>query len=272
MKTPITYYGGKQQMVKYILPLIPEHKIYVEPFFGGGAILFAKEKSEHEVINDLNSEVINFYYTLKVNTAKLFKEVSGTMAARDAFKQAKIVYDNPEMFDSVKRAWAFYTAASQAFSSNFSSYGYGLDNACIRKCANKRDAYFNAYAERLKYVEVENNDALKVIKSRDTAKSFFYCDPPYYNSNCGPYNGYSISDYTLLLKQLAVLKGKFLLSSYPSPVLDTYVAKHKWHQVSVKKKIAVSAAATHDKTEVLTANYSIEKQWTSLLQTISKSK
>jgi DNA adenine methylase len=56
MKTPITYYGGKQTLLKYLLPLIPQHKMYCEPFFGGGAVFFAKPKSEVEVINDINVE------------------------------------------------------------------------------------------------------------------------------------------------------------------------------------------------------------------------
>ena len=54
MKTPITYYGGKQSMLSIILPMIPEHNLYCEPFFGGGAVFFAKEPSKIEVINDTN--------------------------------------------------------------------------------------------------------------------------------------------------------------------------------------------------------------------------
>ena len=54
MKTPITYYGGKQTMLKYILPLIPTHSLYTEAFCGGAAVFFAKPPSDGEVINDLN--------------------------------------------------------------------------------------------------------------------------------------------------------------------------------------------------------------------------
>ena len=43
MKTPISYYGGKQTMLKHILPLIPDHKLYTEAFCGGAAVLFAKK-------------------------------------------------------------------------------------------------------------------------------------------------------------------------------------------------------------------------------------
>lgn len=50
MRTPITYYGGKQMMAEQIINILPEHKIYCEPYFGGGAVFFAKPKSYLEVI------------------------------------------------------------------------------------------------------------------------------------------------------------------------------------------------------------------------------
>ena len=59
-KTPLAYYGGKQKLVPVILPLIPAHDIYIEPFVGGGALFWAKKPSNLEVINDNNRELINF--------------------------------------------------------------------------------------------------------------------------------------------------------------------------------------------------------------------
>jgi DNA adenine methylase len=61
LKTPITYYGGKQQLCQIILDLIPEHQLYCEPFCGGAAIFFAKEPAKVEIINDTNRELINFF-------------------------------------------------------------------------------------------------------------------------------------------------------------------------------------------------------------------
>jgi D12 class N6 adenine-specific DNA methyltransferase len=61
VRTPIPYYGGKQQLASTIISIIPNHKIYVEPFFGGGAVFFSKAPSLVEVINDLNLEMVNFY-------------------------------------------------------------------------------------------------------------------------------------------------------------------------------------------------------------------
>ena len=52
-RTPISYYGGKQTMLPHILPLIPEHTIYTEAFFGGGAVFWAKQPVKTEIITTL---------------------------------------------------------------------------------------------------------------------------------------------------------------------------------------------------------------------------
>ncbi|HTA26729.1 MAG TPA: DNA adenine methylase, partial [Bacteroidia bacterium] len=82
MKTPITYYGGKQMMLRHILPLIPKHTIYVEPFLGGGAVFWAKEPSRVEIINDTNAEIVNFYEVTQKNFTALQKEIQATLHSR----------------------------------------------------------------------------------------------------------------------------------------------------------------------------------------------
>lgn len=70
-KTPISYYGGKLNMLKHILPLIPKHRIYTEAFFGGGAVFFAKAPAEGEVINDTNNIIVNFYEVIQTDFERL---------------------------------------------------------------------------------------------------------------------------------------------------------------------------------------------------------
>lgn len=259
MKTPISYYGGKQTMVNTIVPMFPNHHTYVEPFFGGGAIFFAKEPSKVEIINDINKEAVNFYKAVKYDFNTLKHEVDSTLQSRDTFRQAKIVYENPDMFSDTKRAWAFYTCCNYSFSCNMSSWGYDRDNTMIKKVNNKKVNFNWSYVERLENTTVECNDANKVIKAHDSEKTFFYCDPPYYNSVCGPYDGYTEAHYEALLNTLSAVKGKFLLSSYPSPILSKYTKANGWNQTSIDKKIAVSPTAKKVKTEVLTYNYIITK-------------
>lgn len=74
MRTPITYYGGKQRLAKTIVSMIPSHKIYCEPFFGGGAVFFQKPKAGIEVINDKNDMLINFYLCIQNRFEELQKK------------------------------------------------------------------------------------------------------------------------------------------------------------------------------------------------------
>jgi len=255
MKTPITYYGGKQALVKHLLALIPKHKLYCEPFFGGGALFFAKPKSEVEVINDINGEVINFYKVVQNKFKALQKEVRATPHSRELYKKAQVVYKYPDMFSEVKRAWAFWTLANQGFSGQLTSWGFGKTNTKEKALADKRDNFIKAYADRLKKVQIESNDALKVIDRCDDKDTFFYIDPPYFNSDMGHYGGYTEEQYIQLLDLLQKLKGKFLLSSYPSPVLNKYIKKNKWNCKRVKRTVAVTKHTDKKKIEMMVFNY-----------------
>lgn len=259
MRTPITYYGGKQSLIKYLLPLIPQHTIYCEPFFGGGALFFAKPKSEVEVINDLNGEVVNFFKVVKTKFSELQKEIQGSPHSRELFKRAKAIYDFPDMFSDVQRAWAFWVLTNQGFAGIIGSWGFGKTASKEKAVAVKRDAFTKEYADRMKTVQVEHNDALKVIDRCDDKNAFIYCDPPYINSDQGHYDGYSESEYEALLNKLAKVKGKFLLSSYPNAILSRFIKKYKWRVKKVSKSVAVTKLTDKQKVEMMVMNYDIEK-------------
>ena len=254
MRTPITYYGGKQSMLKYILPLIIAHTIYVEPFAGGAAVFWAKEPSKVEVLNDTNREVINFYQVLQQNFLALRKEINATPHSRELHRQAQIVYENPNMFSRVRRAWAFWVLSCQSYSASLvSGWRYGRSNKVESLIDKKRKNFTEDLRERLSRTQIECTDALRVIKSRDTTDTFFYCDPPYFNAVMGHYPGHTKEDFTNLLETLAHIKGKFLLSSYPSKVLAEYTNRFGWKTIEVKRDLAMRKEKS--KTEVLTMNY-----------------
>ena len=259
LKTPITYYGGKQKLVPAILPRIPSHDLYAEPFCGGAAVFWAKSPSQVEVLNDTNKELMNFYRVVQNDFSALEKEIRISLHSRDLHRKAGVIFNNPDLFTEVKRAWAIWVLSVQSFSAMIDgSFGYDKQkNTTTKKITNKREAFTEDLAIRLQNVQIEAADALYVIRSRDTPEAFFYCDPPYYNSDCGHYDGYSLEDYEALLKTLSQIRGKFLLSSYPSALLKQYSKANGWHVWSVEKGVRVNAKSGYLKrtVEVLTANY-----------------
>jgi len=216
-----------------------------------------------EVINDTNKELINFYRTVQNDFVSLEKEIMITLHSRDLHRKAKVIYDNPDMFTEIKRAWAVWVLANQSFSSMLDgSWGYDIKKGSMpKKLQNKKESFTHDYAVRLQNVQIECTDALRIINSRDTKDAFFYCDPPYYNSDMGHYDGYSLEDFESLLKTLSKIDGKFMLSSYHSPILAQYANEFGWTQQSFKLQVSVNnvpsnaAKPKKQKIEVLTYNY-----------------
>ena len=261
MRTALSYYGGKQQLATRILGMIPEHQIYCEPFCGGAAIFFAKEPSKVEIINDTNGEVINFYEVLKRDFPALEREIEISLHSRKQHHQARVIYDNPDMFDRIKRAWALWMLANGSYGSMLDgSFGYDRIGTTSKKLTNRRTDFNVDYAIRLQQVQIECCDALRIIQSRDTPETFFYLDPPYVGTDMGHYDGYTQMDFDALLTLLESIQGKFLLSSFHNASLKDYIRRNGWHTVEYR----LSSSMTHGngrtvrgKVEVLTANYPI---------------
>ncbi|OJV52292.1 MAG: methyltransferase [Bacteroidetes bacterium 43-16] len=262
LRPPLTYYGGKQTLAPIIEQLIPPHDLYGEPFFGGGAVFFLKHPSKVEVINDANDELMNFYRVAKTRFKELNEMIQLSLISRDLHHKATVVYHNPSLFDEVRRAWAIWVLCMMGFSSKMDGpFGFDKkDSSQSKRLIFKKQAFTEELMYRLEKVQIESADALYVIQSRDHDTAFFYCDPPYVGSNMGHYKGYTDQDFRSLLQMLASVKGKFLLSSYPSPMLTEFIQANGWN--SMKKEITVTVnikgGNPKTKTEVLTANYPLD--------------
>ncbi len=162
MKPPLTYYGGKQQLSKTILSLIPKHSLYCEPFFGGGAVYFAKSPSPLEVLNDSNGELINFYRTLKTDFKSLQKRISRTLHSRNEHYRATVINSHPELFNAIERAWAIWVLANQSFASKLNgSWGYDrTKNKSAYQLNSKRNAFTEVLLKRIENTQIECGDAI----------------------------------------------------------------------------------------------------------------
>lgn len=163
------------------------------------------------------------------------------------------------MFSEIKRAWALWVLSSQSYCAKLDgSWGYDkTKNRTPKHIENKKKSFTLDYSIKLQDVQIECADALFIIRNRDTENTFFYVDPPYYNSDMGHYDGYSLQDFEDLLKLLSEIKGKFLLSSYPSEILNKWTKQQKWNTYTVEGKVSVNAKSGYlkRKVEVLTSNY-----------------
>jgi DNA adenine methylase len=238
LRSPIVWFGGKGTMVAKLLPLIPQHKIYVEAFGGGASLLVAREPSEIEVYNDLNSGLVNFFRVLR-DTRRFdkFERKANLMPySREEFDLCKETWATER--ERVERAFRWFVVARMSFGGSFgNSWNYpykrsvsGMADAVARWVgAVERLPEVSA---RLLRVLVEHKSALDVIERYDTPETFFYLDPPYVLSQrkSGGYeHEMTDAEHRRLVELLLRLKGKVLLSGYASPIYEE-LERAGWHR------------------------------------------
>lgn len=267
IKTPISYYGGKQNLLPELLPIIPDHYQYVEPFCGGAALFWAKKPSISEAINDFDGMLINFWRVIQNNFDELNEMIQATLHHELLHQKAKEILQN-EMGNPIEYAWAYWVQTQMSFSYRlFGGFRFASSpgGGEARNTHSKKLKFKEQYSERLKNVEIFNRDAIELISTKDHPDSFMYFDPPYAESNCGHYeSGKNV--YYALLDLLPSLKCKWLMSSYPSEQLTDIRLKMGYNSKEIEQALSVSGKHNEGKTKIecLTWNYKIPKKQLSI--------
>ncbi|MDR2147707.1 MAG: DNA adenine methylase [Tannerella sp.] len=262
MQTPLTYYGGKQRMLKHIRPLVPPHSLYCEPFAGGAALFFDKEPVKVNVINDLNAELITFYRVLSVCPDEFRELVRQTLHSRDQHVHAWHIYNHSEFFNDARRAWAVWILSKQGFAGQMSS-SFGFDRSEGRhsgKIQNAKSIIDDEGLKRLlEHATIECDDAFAIIRRYDCADAFHFLDPPYVGSDMAHYTGmFNEQNLEELLYLCTSLKGKFMLTMYPNRVIREYSDRCGWHIHTVERQVsACKAEHRRRQEEWMVMNYDV---------------
>lgn len=208
--SPLCWPGGKRLMVKEILPRIPPHRVYVEPFVGAGHVFWAKEPSEIEVINDLDPRLMKWYEDLKKRSS-----FSCDMTPnQDNFYRIRDKMGPLEFCDYLHLIKFSYGCKGQTYSPAKIARCLEWDDPST--CTvNRLAGNFNAYRERLSRVRIMKRDYREIIKQFDGPDTFFYLDPPFHELSC-PYVSCETNPRQLR-EAVQGLKGKWLLSYNDHP-------------------------------------------------------
>ncbi|NBI08086.1 DNA adenine methylase [Senegalia massiliensis] len=232
--------GAKWSIANKIISLMPEHKIYLEPFFGSGAVFFSKAPSFTEVINDLDSQVTNLFKIIRDYPGELAEKILLTPYSRDEYKECHKIQGN-----EIEKARRFLArsnmarAGMQYYTSSWRHAGPVLGAKCNQRVIgewNKLPRRILEAAERLKDAEIENTDALKLIKKYNHKDCLIYVDPPYLLSTRKQryYNEEMTEseEHIELIKSLKYHSGTVMISGYESDLYNELLegwAKHEFY-------------------------------------------
>ncbi|MDD3229968.1 MAG: DNA adenine methylase [Oscillospiraceae bacterium] len=208
----MSWIGGKKALRELIVTLFPlYYERYIEVFGGGGWVLFHKPPgNDFEVYNDFNGLLVNLYRCVREKPDELVNSLRFVLNSREDFDLIRNTLARESSASDVQKAAWFYQLIRYSYASGLTSYG-----------SQPHDMWSNfplieQAHRRLTKVVIENKDFQKLIGQYDRPVSFFYLDPPYFETE-GYYNnigedGFRREDHIRLRNALMKIEGKFLLS------------------------------------------------------------
>lgn len=241
---PFSWMGTKVNMRGVLLPLIEQfpRTLYVEPFCGAGGLFFGKPQERAEILNDSNRAIVNAFRALRDDEtfSQVMRLLRLTPHSREEYAATSTILRKylrgDDFADDVKAASldGYSTTVVAAFAFLYvqnccfrgagilASYGGGCKGADSDNSVKERRAhegFLPAVHKRLQSVQLENLNALDVVKKYDHEDTFFFIDPPYAcsSSKGGYQSGWDVDSDRELVELLTRIKGSYVLTVYDTP-------------------------------------------------------
>lgn len=252
-KSPLGWVGGKSKLTSTIIPLIPPHKCYAEVFAGAAWVLFRKEPSHVEVINDINGDLVTLYRVIQNHLEEFVRYFKWMLIARDEWDRLQRVAD--DTLTDIQRAARFYYLVRNAFGAKVVGQSFGVSNSTKPRLNFTRlEEELSETHLRLARVTIENLNYEQLIKRYDGDEVFFYVDPPYWDCENDYGKGiFTKDDFMNLRDTLATTKAQWLVSINNVPEIRALFAGHEIREV--KTKYSIASKESKAVTELLIANY-----------------
>lgn len=254
------YPGSKWSIARWIIDFFPEHHSYLEPFFGSGAVLFNKARSNIETVNDLDGNVVNLFEWIKRDPERLAHAIYWTPYARQVYDDAFAA--DPK--DSFEKAVNCYIRLNMGhgFRTNGEKVGWkndvqGRERAYASQDWCRLPEKILQAAERLRGVQIECRPAVELIQRFNSPKVLVYADPPYvFSTRHGKQYRHELDDdgQNVLLDVLLAHPRPVLISGYDSDLYNRRLAG--WH----REETTCYSQVCSRKTEVLWMNFEPDRQ------------
>ena len=253
VRSPFAWPGGKRGLTSTLLARLPGHQVYVEVFAGSAKLLFAKDPSAREVMNDLNGEVTNFFRVAKHRPAELAECFDCEIVHAGRFRELRAAEGQE---DELQRALRFLYLVRYSYGAKGEHFAGGTpaDKPDRTRSLDGIRELLDHTAVRLRRVLIEQRDFAQVLARYDSAETLFYLDPPYVHfSNISRYEALSGERREELFALLAEIRGKFLMSFDDCDEVRTLCRRHRFtvEEVEVSYTLAHKAGSRGKRGEVL---------------------
>lgn len=243
----IPWIGGKRRLAETLIPQFPPHTCYVEVFAGGAALYFLRPPAQVEVINDINGELINLYRVVKHHLEEFVRQYKYALSSRLVFKWMQDT--PPETLTDVQRAARFFYLQHNCFGARVQGQTYGTATTAPPINFMRIEENLSAAHLRLSSAFIENLEWSKCIDRYDRPHTFFYLDPPYWETE-GYGVDFGIEQYEKMSAMLRAIKGRAIVSLNDHPDIRRIFDGFYIETADIKYSVG-GGANTVDRKEVI---------------------
>lgn len=247
MNQILKYPGGKWRIADWIISFFPPHKVYCEPFFGSGAVFFNKTACKIETINDIDGNIVNLFRVCREAPEDLAQALEYTPWSREEFLLCMEKSDDP--IEQARRTVVRFHQSYATCNHSLKSWR-NVQKHSGPRCTDiwqKLPAVVLSLCGRLKNAQIENIDAIELIRRYSDTESLLYLDPPY-PLDLREKNMYKHemknAQHEELLRAVMKSKSKIILSSYDN---DLYNNALKGWYTAEKRTTAQGGAIRTEK-------------------------
>lgn len=249
----IPWLGGKRRLADKLLPMFPPHECYVEVFCGGAALYFLRAlPASVEVINDINGDLVNLYRVVQHHLEEFVRQFKWAISSREVFKWQKAA--RPEGLTDIQRAARFYYLQHHAFGGKVDGQNYGTATTAPMINLCRIEEHLSAAHLRLAGTNVENLPWQQCMKRYDRSHTFFYLDPPYWQTE-----GYGVpfgfEQYEEMAALMRSCKGKVMVSINDHPDIRRAFDGLEMLELGIKYSVGNNQAAPQESRELVITNW-----------------
>ncbi|MGD8174774.1 DNA adenine methylase [Marinimicrobium sp. ARAG 43.8] len=251
-KPVLPWMGGKRRLAKHILPRFQSHATYVEPFCGGAALFFMKDPSRHEIINDLNGELVNLYRVIKHHLEEFTRHFKWSLVSRQEYLWNQAA--EPRTLTDIQRAARFFYLQKLAFGAKVVGQSFGVS---VRSPAGlnllRLEEELSAAHLRLSRTTIESLDWQECFRRYDRPDTLFYLDPPYWGT-AGYGTDFGLSQYDAMADLALAAKGQVIISVNDIPEMRSAFSRLKLSPVDIRYTVGGEGSRARKARELIITN------------------
>jgi DNA adenine methylase len=240
--------GNKTRIAKDIICHFPQHRTFIDMFFGAGGIYFNKPLADYNFCNDIDDDVFNLYIVLQNSKDELVRSIEVMPISESLIKY----WNTNKEVEPIKKALRFLMLSNFIVNGRGTTLRFGETAGHEKKSILNSIEHIFLKSMHTKFMCEDFRNVLKKVQFRGKEQNaFIYCDPPYLGTNDNYSQSFTENDTNDLFDVCIKSKVPFAISEFDHPSVLELAKTHNLEVLTIGERQNLK----NRRTEILVVNY-----------------